>query len=76
MLRCLTTFLSFSFFIRSDFYLQDLDVDVEEDAEGLKNLEVYKCRQVTQYKQRTNTTTLGYLESKINKTKRNKKIIF
>jgi len=49
--------------------LQDLDVDVEEGGERLKNLEVYKCRQVTQYKQRTNTTKLGYLESKINKTK-------
>jgi len=62
-------FLSFIFFIRSDLYLQDLDVDVEEGVERLKNLEVYKCRQVTQYKQWTNTTKLGYLESKINKTK-------
>jgi len=34
-------FLSFSFFIRSDLYLQDLDVDVEEGVERLKNLEVY-----------------------------------
>ena len=47
--------------------MQDLDVDLEEDAEGLKNIEVYKSRQVTQYEQRTNTTTLDYLESKINK---------
>jgi hypothetical protein len=26
----------FYFLIRSDLYLQDLDVDLEEDAEGLK----------------------------------------
>lgn len=61
--------LSFSFFILSDLYLQDLVVGLEEDAEGLKNLEVYKSRQVTQYKQRNNTATLGYLESKLDKTK-------
>jgi len=33
-------FLSFSFFIRSDLYLQYLGVDLEEDTEGPKKLEV------------------------------------
>jgi hypothetical protein len=71
LLSPLTTFLIFSFFIR----LQDFDVDWGEDAEGLKNLEVYKSRQVTRYKQMSNSTTLGYLESKINKTKHEDKFL-
>ena len=58
--------------------MQDLDADLEDDenynAEELKKLEVYKCRQVTPYKQRTNTATLGRLESKINKIKQEEKI--
>jgi hypothetical protein len=47
----------------------DLEDEENHDVEELKNPEVYKCRQVTQYKQRTNTATLGRLESNINKTK-------